>query len=224
MQTWAVLFDWDGVVVDSAPQHKAAWERMASEDNLLLPDDHFAQSFGRRNPQIIMELFRWTQDPREAQRLADRKENLFRTLVRESGLETLPGVRTLLDALHARDIPCAIASSAPRENLDCALTLLNLHDRFRHIVAAEDVQRGKPAPEVFLKAAQGLGVPPARAMVIEDAHVGVTAAHAAGMAVLAVATTHPANSLTAADRVAHSLENITPDDLVALIADRQNKV
>ena len=216
MQPWGVLFDWDGVVVDSSRQHKTAWERMSAEDRLPLPENHFAQSFGRRNPQIIMDIFRWTTDPHEAQRLADRKERLFRDIVRDTGLTALPGVRTLLDALHAHGVPCAIASSTPRENLDCALDLLGLRDRFAHIVASEDVQRGKPDPEVFLKAARGLGLPPCAAVVIEDAHVGIAAAHGAGMAVVAVATTHPAASLFEADRVVASLEEITPNQLAAL--------
>ncbi|MCE9613473.1 MAG: HAD family phosphatase [Lentisphaerae bacterium] len=215
MEPLAILFDWDGVVVDSSRQHKAAWERMAARDHLPLPDDHFARSFGMRNPQIIVDMFHWTTDPVEAQRLADRKEAIFREIVQETGLEALPGIRRLLDDLFARDVPCAIASSTPRENLDCALDLLGLHDRFAHIVASEDVRIGKPDPEVFLKAAAGLGAEPRHCVVIEDAHVGIAAGKQAGMTVVAVATTHPADSLRAADHVVKSLESVTVDNLLA---------
>ena len=206
MQTWAVLFDWDGVVVDSSRQHKAAWELFAAEHRLPLPPDHFERSFGMRNPPIIMELLQWTSDPVEAQRLADLKEVLYRRIVDEHGLDMIAGSRRLLDELRAQGVPCAVASSAPRENLDAALASLDLRGHFAAIVSAEDVRRGKPDPEVFLKAAARLGVTPRQACVIEDAHVGIAAARAADMLAVAVATTHSAASLGDADHVVASPE------------------
>ena len=110
-----------------------------------------------------------------------------------------------------------IGRSTPRANLDCALELLGLGSAFRDLVAAEDVERGKPHPEPFLKAAQKIGMPPDRCVVIEDAHVGIAAAKAGGMAVLAVATTHAAGSLTGAVRVEESLEDISPAVLKQLL-------
>ncbi len=209
MHELAVLFDWDGVVVDSSRQHERSWEQLAAAEGLTLPPNHFAMSFGRRNAQIIPDLFGWTRDPAEVQRLADRKEALYREQVRAEGIEALPGVRALLEALIAAGVPRAIASSTPRANLDAVLDLLGLRASFPAIVSAEDVTHGKPDPEVFLKAAAALGQPPEMCLVIEDAHVGIEAARRAGMRVLAVATTHAADTLQDADFVRPNLEGVS---------------
>lgn len=185
-----VIFDWDGVIIDSRRQHQRSWEMLASEENLVWQDEWFAQGFGRRNPDIIPNLYGWTEDPAEIARLADRKEALYRELVVEMGLSALPGVAELLKELAKARIPFGVGSSTPRSNLDAAIPLLGLPVSFDVIVAGEDVAKGKPDPEVFLRCAEFLRVPPQASVVIEDAHVGVQAAKAGGMKCVAVATTH----------------------------------
>ena len=217
MSDWGVIFDWDGVIVDSREAHRKSWDMLAERENRPLPDGHFERSFGMRNQQIIPEVLQWSDRPEEIQRLSASKEQAYRDLITRSGIETLPGVRSLLRALQDEAVPAVIGSSTPRANLDCALELLGLGSAFRDLVAAEDVERGKPHPEPFLKAAQKIGMPPDRCVVIEDAHVGIAAAKAGGMAVLAVATTHAAGSLTGADRVEESLEDISPAVLKQLL-------
>ena len=194
----AVIFDWDGVVVDSSAHHERSWEILAGQRGLPLPQDHFKRGFGKKNNVIIPDLG-WATDPAEVGALAHEKEEIYRSLVREKGIAPLPGVRELLVALETGGIPCAIGSSTERANLDCLLDLMDLRKFFRVIVSGEEVVHGKPDPSIFLLAAERLDAAPADCVVIEDALVGVEAAKRAGMSVLAVATTEPPDLLGGAD-------------------------
>lgn len=211
-----VLFDLDGVLIDSHVQHEGAWESWAREMGRKLPDGFFKKSFGKRNEEIIPHMLGWAKDPREVARMSWRKEEIYRELVARDGLHPLPGVRRLLDELRGAGLPCAVASSTPRENLDAVMRLTGLGGFFAAVLTGSDVTAGKPDPEVFLKAAEGLGVPPASSVVVEDAHAGIEAGLAAGCRVLAVATTHPAQTLGRAHRVVASLDGVGLDDLAAL--------
>ncbi len=213
-----VIFDWDGVVIDSSAQHERSWELLSAEIKKPLPDGHFTASFGKKNQEIIPNLLRWADDPTEIARLGDRKEELYRELVREQGVRVLPGARELLTALRDAGIPRSVGSSTPRSNLDAIFAATGLGELFDEVVCGDDVINGKPAPDVFLLAAKKLGLAPADCIVIEDAHVGIAAAHAAGMKVLAVATTHPLDELAVADSAVVSLEEITPDRLRQIAA------
>jgi beta-phosphoglucomutase family hydrolase len=215
IQYWAAIFDWDGVIIDSSRQHEQSWEQLGREEKLPLPPDLFKRSFGMKNERIIPELFGWTNDPARVRRLSDRKEEIYRELILHDHIVPLPGVFEWLNTLRAAAIPCAIGSSTPRANIECVIDALNLRDFFRTAVTGEDVTHGKPNPEVFLLAAQKLGVPPARCVVFEDAHVGLEAARAGGMKVVGVATTHPAESLKDADRVVHRMDELTVAEISA---------
>ena len=209
MQTWAAIFDWDGVVIDSSRQHERGWEMLAAEEGRVMPPGFFKRSFGMRNDRVISELLGWTRDPDRLRQLSARKEQLYRELIQHDHIAPLPGVVAWLDALRATRVPCAIASSTPRSNIECVIDALNLRSYFPATVTAEDVTRGKPDPEVFLCAAAKLGVAPPRCVVFEDAHVGIEAARAAGMRVVGLATTHPAETLQDADRVVTRLDELT---------------
>ena len=217
MERWGVIFDWDGVLVDSSRLHEESWLRLGQELGREMPEGFFPKSFGMKNDRVMQELLGWKDDPATLQRLADRKEELFRELVREKGVRVLPGGFELVQALQEEGVPVAVGSSTPRENIDCVLESLGRPVSFSALVTAEDVRHGKPDPEVFLKAAERLGLPPNRCVVVEDAHVGIEAAHRAGMPVLAVATTHPAETLQDADRVVPSLERVRPAMLRELL-------
>jgi beta-phosphoglucomutase family hydrolase len=208
MSSWFAIFDWDGVIVDSSRQHEAAWECMAREENRPLPPGYFRRSFGMRNENVIPELLHWTTDPAEIRRLSLRKEEFFRQIIRSGHLEPLPGVREWLSELQKAGIPCAVASSTPRANIECVIETLGVRPFFRVLVCGEDVTRGKPDPEVFLLAAARLGAPPARCVVFEDAHVGIEAGRKAGMRVVGVATTHAAETLRGADLVVSRLSDL----------------
>lgn len=206
---WAAIFDWDGVIVDSSAAHERSWERLAKENSYPLPTDHFRRGFGMKNEEIIPDLLGWTRDPEAVARLSLRKEELFREEVRAGALEPLPGVREGLAALDAAGVPRAIASSTHRANIELLLARLRL-DGFAAVVSAEDVSRGKPAPDVFLSAAARLGVAPERCVVFEDTPIGLQAARAAGMRAVGMAGTHPAERLGDADLVLRRLDETPP--------------
>lgn len=206
-----VIFDWDGVVIDSRRQHELSWERLADEEDRDLPEGYFLKSFGRVNQHIIPDLLKWSSDPEEIQRLSDRKESLYREIMAaEAPPEPLAGVRELLVSLRQAEIPRIIGTSTPRANIDFALELLGLSEFFADAVTAEDVTRGKPDPEVFLKAADKMGLDPAACAVIEDTGHGIEAARAAGMKGIAVLTTHGKKELAeaGADLILTSLREL----------------
>jgi HAD superfamily hydrolase (TIGR01509 family) len=207
---WGAVFDWDGVIINSAAHHEASWERLAQELGKALPPDHFKKGFGMKNEWIIPNLLGWTTDPAVVREWSLRKEELYREVIRERGIDALPGVRQFLASLQAAGIPRVIGSSTHRLNITTTLQALGLEHAFTDLVTAEDVLHGKPDPEVFLKAAEKIAVPADRCCVFEDAHVGIAAARAAGMRVVALPTTHPRATLTDADLVAERLDTIPP--------------
>jgi len=213
MSEWFAIFYWDGVVVDSSKLHETAWHRLGEEEKRSMPPGFFLRSFGMRNQNVIPELLGWTHDPLEIDQLSLRKEEIFRELVHGSHLVPLPGVVGCLEKLKTAGVPCAVASSTPRENINCVIDVLEVGPFFKALVCAEDVTRGKPDPEVFLRAAGKLAAPPERCVVFEDAHVGIEAGRRAGMRVVGVATTHPAASLKGADRDVSRLDELQLDEL-----------
>ncbi|MDR1497701.1 MAG: HAD family phosphatase [Puniceicoccales bacterium] len=226
-KSFAAIFDWDGVVVDSSAAHERSWQLLASEENLPLAEGSFKRGFGRKNEYIIPHILGWTSGENypEIVRLGARKEQLYREIVSEFGLEPLPGVRELLEGLRQENIPSAVGSSTHRANIDLGIKLLRLDGLFSGIVTSEDVREGKPAPEVFLKAAASVGCEPGCGVVFEDAVVGVKAALAGGFKVVAVATTNPEPVLVAAGahRVVHRLTRVSAFDVRTLFAGEEVK-
>lgn len=213
------LFDWDGVIIDSHNQHEKSWSKLAEEENEMLPDNFFKMTFGMRNENIIPNFFgNWIDvtNQEEVTRLADRKEEIYREIIISDGIEPLPGVRDLLQSLRSEEIACSIASSTPIANIETVMGMIGLSDYFDAITAAEDVSNGKPNPEVFLKAAEKIKVDPKYCVVFEDAHVGIEAGLAANMQVIAVATTHPVESLGNAHMVTENLESIDAEKIMEL--------
>jgi len=210
---WGALFDWDGVIIDSRRHHEESWERLAAELGKPLPEGHFLKGFGRKNEFIIPEMLGWTKELEEIHRISLRKEELYREVVSDWGLEALPGVRTWMERLRDAGVPCAIGSSTHLANIDLSLGMIGLAEFFQGIVTAEDVHHGKPDPEVFLVAAQRVDRAPERCVVFEDAHVGIQAARAGGMRVVGVATTHTIEELTEPDLAVHRLDELEPATL-----------
>jgi len=211
------IFDWDGVIIDSSALHEKSWERLAAETGFKLPAGHFKRGFGMKNTFIIPKILKWVEAPDEVHRLSLRKEELYRELVAECGIEPLPGVTHWLEELRRYGIPCAIGSSTERLNIDAILNVLGIGHCFSAIVSADDVSHGKPDPEVFLTAAQRIDRDPACCVVFEDALVGIEAAHRGGMKVVAVATTNPIETIGAADLAVRRLDELTVDKLTRLV-------
>jgi beta-phosphoglucomutase len=220
-RTLAVLWDMDGTLVDTAEYHYRAWKALADEAGEMFTRDDFAATFGMRNPEILAKLYPGKYDSTAVSRLGDRKEVLYRAAVEQGGVDFLPGVRALVEALHAAGSRQAIASSAPRANLELILRLTGATALFAALVSAEDVRRGKPDPEVFQTAASRLSAAATTCVVMEDAVAGVQAAKAAGMACVAVTFVghHPAEKLHAAgaDVVVPTLEAVTVAEVRRLI-------
>ncbi|MEM9026138.1 MAG: HAD family phosphatase [Verrucomicrobiota bacterium] len=214
---FAVLWVWDGVVLDSSKQHQESWERMSRERGLPLPDGHFEAGFGKRNQVIIPKILGWAQDPQEVERLGREKEALYRSILQEPGFqpEMLPGARTLMADLHHLGVKHVIGSSTERANLDAIIELFEIGPYFSGIVSGDDVSQGKPHPEVFVKASEIAGLPSEQCLVIEDSVHGIEAGLAAGCKVLAVATTHSVEFLekSGATWVVYRLSDISADEL-----------
>lgn len=217
--SWGVLFDWDGVIIDSSRQHERAWELLASEEGLDLLPGHFKSGFGKKN-EVIIPALGWGDDPAEVRRLADRKEELYRGLVAAEGVLVLPGVRDLLAALKEEAIPRAVGSSTPRGNLDALFAVTGLDVYFDAVVCGSDVIHGKPDPEVFLKGAASLSLSPRRCVVVEDAFAGIEAARRGGMKVVGVSTTNPLESLKGCDLAVTTLAELTPMRLAGLFSEQ----
>jgi beta-phosphoglucomutase len=216
----AALWDMDGTLVDTAAMHFRAWEIVCREQGRPFSRADFAATFGRRNPEIIAVLFGDRFDERRTAELGERKEVLYREEVARRGVGLLPGVRALLEGLHGAGFRQAIASSAPRANLDLILRLTGVEAFFGAVVGMEDTERGKPDPQVFLVAAQRLGVAPERCVVLEDAVAGVQAARAGQMKCIAVRFVghHLAAALrdAGADLVVPTLEQVTAPAVLEL--------
>jgi HAD superfamily hydrolase (TIGR01509 family) len=193
----AVVFDMDGVLIDSGAHHRASWVAMLGELGLPAPEQFWRHTIGRPAVEAVPLLVGRDMTPAEARRLARRKHEHY-VRFSQAGLPAVAGVAAFLDELVRREVPRAVATSARRDDTRRHLSHLGLARYFDVVVAADDVAHGKPDPEVYLRAAQGLGRPPGDCLVFEDAVVGVTAARRAGMRVIGVSTAYPTDELLAA--------------------------
>ena len=220
---YGVLFDLDGVLIDSHDQHQQSWFQLAEEISKPLTEKQFKESFGMRNEMCIPHVFGWArpEEHEKIQDLGDRKEELYRELLASSGLEPLPGVMDLVSDLKQAGIPFSLGSSTSRKNIEVCFRSTGLDAYFRsHYTGAEDVSNGKPAPDVFLEAARKIDRAPEHCVVIEDAHVGIEAAQAGKMKSIAVTTTHPRSSFVdlAPEQIVDSLEELNAEKIRELLA------
>jgi beta-phosphoglucomutase family hydrolase len=217
----AVIWDVDGTLVDTAELHFQAWAELCQSLGRPFSRADFAATFGRRNPEIFHHLFGDRFSDKEMDDLGFRKEELYRAAARH-GVQLLPGARSLLQGLQNAGLRQAIGSSAPLANIELILELTDSARFFDAISSAENTQRGKPDPQVFLVAAEKLRVTPGRCVVMEDAVAGVQAARAGGMKCVAVSFVghHPEEKLreAGADLVVASLEGLTAEKVVALLS------
>jgi beta-phosphoglucomutase len=210
----AVLWDMDGTLVDSEEFHWLSWRDTMAAEGVPITRDQFVLTFGQRNDSILPHWLGTDASADRIQRVGDAKEVEYRRLVRESGLAPLPGAAEWVRRLHQENWRQAVASSAPRANLDVVLEVIGLAGYFQAIVSAEDVTRGKPDPQVFLTAASRLGALPSECIVVEDAVAGVEAARRGGMRSIGV---NRKGSLQA-DIAVSSLTDLAPDAFEKLLA------
>ena len=215
----AVIFDMDGLMLDSEQMAQTAWRRALAGWGLALPDDLYLQLIGRAAPDtktILRNAFGAALPVEEAY---TRKQQYLDNEIALKGIPLKPGLLELLDFLDALRMPKAVASSTHRAFVMRKLTLTGLLPRFDAVSCGDEVANGKPAPDVFLSAAERLGVPAERCVVLEDSDAGIRAAHAAGMIPILVPDLKPPTAEIAAltHRVFPSLVEVR-EYLVALRA------
>lgn len=213
--SFGVIFDMDGVLIDSASAHFHSWQLLAREHGTTVAQEQFTATFGRQNRDIIPLLFE-DVTPDRLRLLADRKEAIYRDLIREDP-PIVDGAVALIRDLFAIGVRLAVGSSGPRANIDLVLRALGATERIQVVVSGDDVSRGKPDPQVFTLSATRLGIPANRCVVVEDAPVGIEAAQAAGARTVAVSIYHPARTFAEVDCVVDRLADLTADRLVSLV-------
>lgn len=213
-----VIFDVDGVLIDSYQSHFQSWRELASELGRTYTEAEFVKGFGRTSRENILEQWtdrEWT--PEEVRKLDDRKEWLYREIIRQD-FPAMPGAADLIRSLAAAGIAVAVGSSGPPENVDLVMGKLGVSEIIRCRVTARHVTRGKPDPQVFQLAANGLELPVASCCVIEDAPVGILAAHKAGIVCVGLASTGRTRAeLEPAECVVDALSELTPHRISDLI-------
>lgn len=208
-----VIFDLDGVIIDTGLFHKQSWYDLAEKEGFVMSDELFYTTFGMQNYQIIPKLAGKQISRNEINRMSDWKEQRYRELI-AGKLQLLDGVKTLLEDLKSHGFALAIGTSAPQANLNFMLEHIPLADFFDAYVTGEEIEHGKPAPDTFLRAAEKLSIPAGKCVVVEDAVAGVRAGKAAGMTVVAVTNTTDRARLAEADLVVDSLTELSADDFV----------
>jgi beta-phosphoglucomutase len=215
--TNALIFDMDGVLIDSYEAHFQSWIDLASETGRTFSREDFTWAFGRTSRETVAKYWGADLAPERVAQLDDRKEELYRLIIADA-LPIMPGALALMDDLKSAGYRLAVGSSGPPENVFVTVDQLG-RARFDAIVTGKDVTHGKPHPEVFLTAAKKLGVAPGGCAVIEDAPAGIAAAKAAGMIAIGLTSTGRTRAeLAAADVVVATLAELTPARVGELIA------
>jgi beta-phosphoglucomutase family hydrolase len=216
-QSFALLFDMDGVVVDNISYHFDAWRQFAGKYGFHLSDDELTRYVNGRIAREILEyLFRRELSPEEVHRYTEEKEDVYRELYRPH-LKPAEGLISFLQDLQLNGIPTAIATSAPYTNVSFTLDGTDTREFFGEIVDARHVRRGKPDPEIYLLAASRLGMPPEKCIVIEDALLGVQAGLNAGMKVIGVTTTHTPEELSNTHHIIRDFRDLKIDVMYGLL-------
>lgn len=217
---YGVIFDMDGVLADTARPHFESWQMAGRELGFEMTEELFHETFGMTNQKITPILYGRPATDGEVADVIRVKEGYYREIVADE-LVPVPGVVDFIRDLESAGLRMAVGSSGPLENVRLVVGALGVADAFDAVVSGEDVVHGKPDPEVFLIAAEKLGLDAATCLVVEDAPVGIRAALAAGMKCLAVTVTHRAALLRDAHVVRDDFVGFSASDAVRLIGGRQ---
>jgi beta-phosphoglucomutase len=213
---YGVIFDMDGVLIDSSEAHFESWKRLGRDLGVDVTVDRFRATFGRQNRDVIPALFGDRFTAEEIDAYAERKEAYYRELV-QGAVPALDGAVDLIRECHGFGMKLAIGSSGHPKNIAMTLEALEVATLFGCVVSGHNVTIGKPHPQVFQLAADGLGLAPSRCAVIEDAPAGVEAALAAGAKAIAVTTEHAAEKLAEAHHIAAGPHELTARQIAGII-------
>lgn len=216
--TYGVIFDMDGVLVDSMSAHLESWAVLAARHGAEVSREVLIDTFGRAGRDIVRAMWGEGLGDDLAAARVEEKEEIYRELIRDD-VPLMPAVAETVQRLHAAGFRLAVGTSGPRENIDVVLAAAGVADRFSALVTGFDVAHGKPAPDIFRLAAERLLLPPTCCVVVEDAPVGVQAAVAAGSPAIGLAGEHDAAALEAAGAciVVEALAAITPIRVTQLL-------
>ncbi len=228
----AILFDFNGVLVDDEPIHLEMFQRVLAEEGISLSaEDYYARYLGLDDRACFAAVLGEAGEPATVprlMRLIARKASYYQERIRRGGYPFFPGAVELVRSLAARGTMLGVVSGALREEVEGALRQAGLLDRFKVLVTAEDVEESKPDPEGYLRALEALNsqpplperlLHPHEVLAVEDSPAGLTAAADVGFPTLGVAHTYPAGRLSEADVVVESLRDLTPERLERLYAE-----
>jgi HAD superfamily hydrolase (TIGR01509 family) len=217
LSQYGVLWDLDGVLIDSSRQHLESWMRILPRFGLTMTKELHEQTFGMNNREILTIMLGEPPEADTLRRISREKESAFREIIRGT-VEPLAGAVELLEQLHSAKMRQAIASSAPQENIRVVVNELQIGGYFRALVSGHDLP-AKPDPAIYLEAARQIALGPEACVVVEDAVVGVRGAITAGMRAVGVTNTHPANALQDANLIVESLLDLSVDEIAHLLLD-----
>jgi beta-phosphoglucomutase family hydrolase len=223
MKYSALIFDMDGTLVHNMPTHNQAWQDTLAESGVQIDQDEFNRATtGKKTSEILRMMLGAQLSEPELAYWSDRKESLYRKRF-ASLREPLPGLVQLLEQATALNLPMAVATASPPDNIPFILDDLNLRRYFKAVVGAADVLHGKPDPEIFLKSARTLGVEPSDCLVFEDALGGIEAARRAGMDAIMICTTIAAQEVAGQPHVLCAVPDFTHIDLLTLLGQPANR-
>lgn len=217
-----VLFDVDGVLVDSYRPHLESWKDAAQADGQLFTNEQFQPAFGRTSREIVEMLWDAPRTPEQIKQIDEAKEEAYRNIVRRD-FPAMDGAAKLVERLSKNGFLVGIGSSGPRPNVELAIEKLNIAPFLKTVFTGCDIKKGKPDPEVYLKGADAMQIPAENCVVVEDSRPGIAAAKAAGMKCIALLSYgHYIEEYEQADCVVYSLNEITDQMICDLCKNVRN--
>ncbi|HUS02147.1 MAG TPA: HAD family phosphatase [Chitinophagaceae bacterium] len=216
----AVIFDLDGTLIDNNSFHIKAWQEFYKKRNRTLTEGEYKEHFnGKTNTDVLAYVFEQPLSPQENEAYTNEKEDLYRVIY-EPHIQPVKGLFKLLQQLQNAKISMAIATSGIKVNIDYMFNHLDIKHFFKEVIYSKDIKKGKPDPEIYFITAQKLRVLPENCIVFEDSVAGIQSAKAAGMKVVAIATTHTPAELTLADKLIYDYDEISITDIDQLLKNK----
>lgn len=217
MKDQCVIFDMDGVICHTNPDHAKAFEAFFTNYQIPYTEEEFEEHmYGKHNGYIMTHFFKRPITGEELLKLEDEKESMFREIYKDK-VETIPHYLEFLEELKSHGFKTAVATSAPRANLDLITSVLNIADKMDSMMSSEDVKAHKPNPEVYLESAKRVGAAPSDCVVFEDSFSGVTAGLNAGMNVVGVLSTHTREQLPPCNYYINDYSEINVEKVLELL-------
>jgi beta-phosphoglucomutase family hydrolase len=212
----AVLFDLDGTLLDNNEVHYKAWKKYLKDNGKEISDEDFKENIsGRTNQDAVEHIYDKKMSQEEAEKYYLKKEEIYREMYKPD-IKAIPGLEKFLEDLDKHDVTMAIATSGIQVNIDFMFEHVPIKQYFDKIINSNDIEKGKPDPEIFIKTAEELGIPPEKCVVFEDSIAGVQSGKAAGMKVVALTTTHTKEELGEADLVIDDYRAIDFEKLTSI--------